>query len=35
MSTKILFVDDEPNVLEAYQRNLRKRFSIGNPGAAI
>jgi response regulator RpfG family c-di-GMP phosphodiesterase len=28
MSTKILFVDDEPNVLEAYQRNLRKRFSI-------
>ena len=28
MSSKILFVDDEPNVLEAYQRNLRKRFAI-------
>jgi response regulator RpfG family c-di-GMP phosphodiesterase len=28
MSSRILFVDDEPNVLEAYQRNLRKRFSI-------
>lgn len=28
MSSKILFVDDEPNVLEAYQRNLRKRFVI-------
>jgi len=28
MSSKILFVDDEPNVLEAYQRNLRKRYSI-------
>lgn len=28
MNSKILFVDDEPNVLEAYQRNLRKRFSI-------
>jgi response regulator RpfG family c-di-GMP phosphodiesterase len=26
--SKILFVDDEPNVLEAYQRNLRKRYSI-------
>src|SRR5579859_4713302 len=25
---KILFVDDEPNVLEAYQRNLRKRYSL-------
>ncbi|MDB6033467.1 MAG: Hydrogenase transcriptional regulatory protein hupR1 [Verrucomicrobiales bacterium] len=28
MSTKILFVDDEANVLEGYQRNLRKRFAI-------
>ena len=28
MNSKILFVDDEPNVLEAYQRNLRKRFSV-------
>ncbi len=28
MSSKILFVDDESNVLEAYQRNLRKRFTI-------
>ncbi len=28
MNAKILFVDDEPNVLEAYQRNLRKRFPI-------
>src|SRR5256885_10050724 len=28
MSTKILCVDDEENILQAYQRNLRKRFSI-------
>lgn len=28
MTSKILFVDDEPNVLEAYQRNLRKRYPI-------
>ena len=28
MSSKILFVDDEPNVLEACQRNLRKRYEI-------
>lgn len=28
MSSRILFVDDEPNVLEAYQRNLRRRFSL-------
>jgi response regulator RpfG family c-di-GMP phosphodiesterase len=28
MNSKILFVDDEPNVLDAYQRSLRKRFSI-------
>jgi response regulator RpfG family c-di-GMP phosphodiesterase len=28
MNEKILFVDDEPNVLEAYQRSLRKRYSI-------
>lgn len=28
MSSKVLFVDDEPNVLEAYQRNLRKRYAM-------
>lgn len=28
MKEKILFVDDEPNVLEAYQRSLRKEFEI-------
>src|SRR5690242_16009264 len=28
MNSKILFVDDEPNVLDAYQRSLRKRFTI-------
>ena len=28
MNSKILFVDDESNVLDAYQRNLRKHFSI-------
>lgn len=28
MSSKILFVDDEPNVLDGYQRSLRKRFAI-------
>ena len=28
MSTKVLFVDDEPNVLAAYERNLRKRFVV-------
>jgi response regulator RpfG family c-di-GMP phosphodiesterase len=28
MSTKILCVDDDANILEAYQRNFRKRFSI-------
>ncbi|HLH55626.1 MAG TPA: HD domain-containing phosphohydrolase [Verrucomicrobiae bacterium] len=28
MTSKILFVDDEPNVLEAYQRNLRKRYAM-------
>ena len=25
---KILFVDDEPNILAAYQRQLRKQFSV-------
>src|SRR5713226_129196 len=25
---KILFVDDEPNILAAYQRQLRKHFSV-------
>jgi response regulator RpfG family c-di-GMP phosphodiesterase len=28
MSQKILFVDDEPNVLSAYERQLRKRYTI-------
>lgn len=28
MSAKVLFVDDEPNVLSAYQRNLRNQFEI-------
>lgn len=40
MSSKILFVDDEPNVLDAYQRSLRKRFTIdtalsGDAGLAL
>jgi len=40
MSVKILCVDDESNVLEAYQRNLRKRFAIdialgGEPALAL
>lgn len=28
MSTKILFIDDDANILAAYQRNLRKQFAI-------
>ncbi len=28
MPEKILFVDDDPNILEAYQRQLRKQFNI-------
>ena len=28
MGNKILFVDDEPNVLRAYTRQLRKQFHI-------
>src|SRR5467141_3678823 len=28
MNTKILCVDDDPNILAAIQRNLRKQFSI-------
>ncbi len=28
MADKILFVDDEQNILKVYQRNLRKKFSI-------
>lgn len=28
MTEKILFVDDDPNILEAYQRQLRKKFVI-------
>src|SRR6185369_9959485 len=40
MSKKILCVDDDPNILEGFQRNLRKRFSIdialgGDPALAL
>lgn len=28
MSTKILCVDDDPNILSAFQRNLRKQFAL-------
>lgn len=28
MSKKILFVDDDPNILRAYQRGLRKQFQV-------
>ena len=28
MNSRILFVDDEPNVLQAYSRTLRKQFDI-------
>ncbi len=28
MNTKVLFVDDEPHVLQSYQRNLRKAFPL-------
>src|ERR1700678_2892737 len=28
MNTKILFVDDDPNMLEGIQRTLRKQFSV-------
>ena len=28
MSNKILFVDDDPNILSAYQRSLRKDFNV-------
>ena len=28
MTEKILFVDDEPNVLQSIQRQLRKRFEL-------
>ena len=35
MTEKILFVDDEPNVLSAFQRQLRKQFAIATaPGGA-
>ena len=35
MSTKILCVDDEPNILSGYQRSLRKQFEIDiAPGGA-
>jgi len=35
MSTKILCVDDEPNILSGYQRSLRKQFTIDTaPGGA-
>jgi len=28
MSNKVLCVDDDPNILAAYQRNLRKQYAI-------
>ena len=28
MTTKILFVDDDPNILDSYKRNLRKQFTV-------
>ncbi|MEI2723401.1 MAG: response regulator [Verrucomicrobiota bacterium] len=39
MSAKVLFIDDDASILAAYQRNLRKQFSIdvalgGVPGLA-
>ncbi len=34
MTEKILFVDDEPNVLESIQRQLRKRFEIATAEGA-
>ncbi len=35
MSTKILCVDDEPNILAGYRRSLRKQFEIETaPGGA-
>jgi len=34
MMARILFVDDDPNVLEAYQRNLRKRFFVETAASA-
>jgi response regulator RpfG family c-di-GMP phosphodiesterase len=35
MSTKVLFVDDDENILAGYQRSLRKQFSIDTaPGGA-
>lgn len=40
MSEKILFVDDDSNILEAYKRQMRKRFTIetalgGEEGLAV
>ena len=32
MGNKILFVDDDPNILSAYTRNLRKRYRITTAG---
>lgn len=34
MSNKILCVDDDPNVLEGYQRNLRKQFALETAAGA-
>ncbi|MBN9520491.1 response regulator, partial [bacterium] len=35
MSEKILFVDDEPNVLAGFERQLRKRYALETaPGGA-
>ena len=35
MSTKILFVDDDENILAAYQRRLRKQFSIDTAASGL
>jgi len=35
MSERVLFVDDEPNVLEAIQRTLRKQVDLRTAGGAI
>ena len=34
MSSEILFVDDEPAILAAFQRSLRKEFKIDTASAA-
>lgn len=33
MEYKVLFVDDDPNILSAYTRNLRKRYAMSTAGS--